>query len=328
MLKKSLHELALNSKKALLIGIGGGGDIIQGIPIKNYFKLLGVEEVYLAGVAGEWWPFDTSTPSEYIWAPTAYLVEDLDNAQLVCPGAARVNKDTTYKGRSIAEAKVAQVLEEDTYVFGVRGGVQGLLKSFNEFIDKMGIDMVVGMDIGSDSLYSGEDEVHQPKTPLVDFIVLSALSKLKVNSVYGLAGLGCDGEMEIVDVERNISKIMKAGGFISAYGLTQKDIAEMEKACELFPDPVEKFPCLAAKGDFTYKNMKLMDVWGATVKIMPITAVTLFFDPAVVVESCARYAAEIYETNSLEEAEDIFLSLGVVPETRLPRTVDFLPPKK
>lgn len=328
MIRKSLHELALNSKKALLIGIGGGGDIIQGLPIRNYFKILGVEEVYLAGVAGEWWPFDTTSSSEYIWAPTVYNVEDLENAKIICPGAAKVNKDTKYKGRSIAEAKISGVLGEDTYVFTVRNGVQGLLKSFNEFIDIMGIDLVVGMDVGTDSLFSGDDEIHQPKTPLVDFIVLSSLAHVKATSVYGLAGFGADGEMEIIDAQRNISKIMKAGGFIGAYGLTQQDVIDMEKACDEFADPVERFPCLAAKGDFTYKSMKLMDIWGTTVKLMPITAITMFFDPNIVIEACTKYAAKIFDTNSIEEAEDIFLSLGVVPETRLPKAVDFLPPRK
>ena len=262
MIRKSLHEIALASKKALLIGIGGGGDIIQTIPIRNYLQLLGVEEIYLAGVAGEWWPFDTSSPSEYIWAPTVYAVEDLTDAQPVTDGVAKVNPETKYHGRSIAEAKIAQALGEETYVFSVHRGVQGLLKSLRGFIAMTGVDLVVGMDVGSDSLYSGEDEIHQPKTPLVDFIVLSALTQLEVDTVYGLAGLGCDGEMEIVDVERNVSKIMQAGGFIGAYGLTQQDVLDMEKACALFADPVERFPCLAAKGDFGYKNMKLMDIWG------------------------------------------------------------------
>ena len=324
-MKESLHELALKSKRALLIGIGGGGDIIQGIPIQNYFKLLGVEEVYLAGVAGEWWPFDTSKESEYIWAPTVYQVEELTDAELICKGAAKVNPKTAYKGRSIAEATTADALSQDTYVFTVANGVQGLIKTLTEFTQKLSIDLVVGMDIGSDSLYSGEGEIHQPKTPLVDFIVLESLANLPVRSVYGLAGMGCDGEMEIVDVENNIAKIMRAGGYIGAYGITQKDIAEMTKACDRFADPVERFPCLAAKGDFSYKNMKLMDIWGATVKLMPITAMTMFFDPEIVVSSCARYAAELFHTQSLREAEDIFLKLGVVPETRLPHAVDFLP---
>jgi len=328
LVKKSLHELALKSKKALLIGIGGGGDIIQGIPIRNYFKDLGVEEVALAGIAGEWWPFDTTSPSEYIWAPTVYRVEDLENAKLICPGAAEVTKDTKYEGRAIAEAKVSGVIGENTFVFSAKDGVQGLLKTLNEFVAVMGFDLVVGMDVGTDSLYSGDDEIHQPKTPLVDFIALSALANLNVTSVYGLAGFGADGEMEIVDAERNLGKIMQAGGFIGAYGLGQQDIIDMEAACDEFADPVERFPCLAAKGDFSYKLMKLSDIWGTTVKLMPITAVTMFFDPKVVVESCAKLAIEIFETNSLEEAEDIFLANDVVPETRLPRAVDFLPPRQ
>ena len=53
--KTSLHEAALKARKAFLMGIGGGGDIIQTIPIMNYLKTLGVEEIYLAGISCQWW---------------------------------------------------------------------------------------------------------------------------------------------------------------------------------------------------------------------------------------------------------------------------------
>lgn len=323
-IKKSLHEIALNCNKALLIGIGGGGDIIQGIPVKNYLKLLGVKEVYLAGVSCEWWPFDTAGPYDYIMAPTVYDVTELKNAEILAPNVARVNKDTRYKDKEIAEGKVSGIFNEDTYVLGVKNGVLNLVNGLNEFIKKEGIDLVVGMDVGSDSFYSGETELTQPKTPMVDFISLSTLTKLTVPAVYALAGYGCDGELEIEDLDRNVSKVMKAGGFLGAYGLTQQDVADMERACEAFPDPVEKWPCVAAKGDFGKKNMKLMDVWGVNVKLMPITAVTMFFDPHVLVNEVAKYCKELTETKSIKDAEEILIKHNVVPETRLPKSLNFL----
>ena len=70
----------------------------------------------LDNVAGEWWPFDTSKESEYIWAPTVYQVEELTDAEIICKGAAKVNPKTAYKGRSIAEATTADALSQDTYV--------------------------------------------------------------------------------------------------------------------------------------------------------------------------------------------------------------------
>jgi len=54
-IKTGLHEAALKARKAFLMGIGGGGDIIQTIPIMNYLKALGVEEIYLAGISCQWW---------------------------------------------------------------------------------------------------------------------------------------------------------------------------------------------------------------------------------------------------------------------------------
>jgi hypothetical protein len=47
--KPSLLEAALGKKSALVLGIGGGGDVIQGIPVARLLKQLGVETVYLGG---------------------------------------------------------------------------------------------------------------------------------------------------------------------------------------------------------------------------------------------------------------------------------------
>lgn len=323
-IKKSLTEYALKTKKALLIGIGGGGDIIQCIPIHNYLRLLGVEEIFMGGVSCEWWPFDTEGKYAYSVAPTVYEVEELNEAEIVAPQIARVNEDTNYRGRGIAEGKVAGVFGQDTYVLSVKNGVKNLARGINQFIKDEGIDLVVGMDAGSDSMYSGERELTQPRTPLVDFITLASLTQLNVPVVYGLAGYGCDGEVEDVDLENNVSIIMKNNGFLGAYGLTQQDVADMDKACAEFPDPVEGWPAVAARGEFGPQNMKLMDVWGVTVNLRPLTAVSLFFDPQVVVGEVARYAGEMVDTTSLTECEEILLSHEVIPETRLPQSINYL----
>ncbi len=327
-MKKSFNELALQSKKALLIGMGGGGDIIQGIPVKNYLKQLGVKDVYLAGVACEWWPFDAETPETYLMAPTVYPIEDLKGADIISPNLARVNENTKVYGKEPAEAKVAGILGEETYIVGARNGVQGMLKDLQGFVHKEEVDLVVGMDVGSDSVFSGETEIRHPRTPLVDFLTLATLTQLSVDTVYALAGYGCDGELELEDLEANIGVVMKNGGFLGAYGLTPLDVEDMEKACAVFPDPVEKWPYIAAKGDFGLKNMKLMEAWGCTVRLTPLTAITLFFDPGILVEYVSRYAGKLISTRTLKEAEEILISLDVLPETRLPKQVNFLQPHK
>ena len=62
--KASLLEVALKSKRALILGLGGGGDVIQGIPVAQLFQMLGFEEIYIGGVSCQWWMPDGSPQSE------------------------------------------------------------------------------------------------------------------------------------------------------------------------------------------------------------------------------------------------------------------------
>jgi len=76
----SFTELALKSKRALIIGVGGGGDVIQSIPVGNYLKLLGVEEIIVGGVGSAWMPEGSPISREsgaMTLGPTAYDVTQL-----------------------------------------------------------------------------------------------------------------------------------------------------------------------------------------------------------------------------------------------------------
>ena len=50
MTKPSIIDLGLQAKSAMVMGIGGGGDIIQGIPVVNLLRKLGVENIYTVTV--------------------------------------------------------------------------------------------------------------------------------------------------------------------------------------------------------------------------------------------------------------------------------------
>ena len=72
----SLLEVAMQSKRALIIGLGGGGDVIQGIPLARLFQQLKFEEVYIGGVNCQWWMPDGKPQSDVfgvsILGPTLY----------------------------------------------------------------------------------------------------------------------------------------------------------------------------------------------------------------------------------------------------------------
>ncbi len=63
---------------------------------------------------------------------------------------------------------------------------------------------------------------------------------------------------------------------------------------------------------------------GTTVRLTPLAAVDLFFDPKTIVEAVSRPVLKTRDARSLAEAEQILLDMGVLPETRLIDYVDYL----
>ncbi|SVD67327.1 uncharacterized protein METZ01_LOCUS420181, partial [marine metagenome] len=94
-IKPSLLENALGKKKALVLGIGGGGDVIQGIPVARLLKQIGLETVFLGGVACSWWTPD-GNPLSQTWGtavmgPTLYDDNQLSPANLLASQIVEVN---------------------------------------------------------------------------------------------------------------------------------------------------------------------------------------------------------------------------------------------
>ncbi|WP_181409812.1 DUF1152 domain-containing protein [Martelella alba] len=327
----SFTELALKAKHALIIGVGGGGDVIQSIPVGNYLKLLGVEKITVGGVGSSWWMPEgdpiSADPTAMTYGPVVYDVGALKPSREWVPGIVGVGIETTY-GQSCkpAEAVLADLLPGEPFVAGLTKGATGLRDALAALIEKEGIDLIVGVDIGSDSFHDGK-EVVPAQTSLIDFIVLAALTQLEIPVVYGLAGYGSDGEMRLEELDERVSRVMAAGGYLGAIGLSHRDVAEMLSACELYPDPIEHYAALAARGEFGYRRVQTHTPWGSAVKITPLAATILFFDPKVMVEVACHGVKALADTTSLDEAEEIFAASGEIPETRLEPVIRFMRPQ-
>jgi hypothetical protein len=323
-------ELALRSQSALVIGIGGGGDVIQTIPMVNYLRLLGVKEIAVGGVGGAWWtPQGEAISSEegiYIYGPTIYNVEELSPCEMWGPGLVGVSAKSNWNGRRPAEAVLAHLLPGTPFLVGLTGGAQGMLASLRQLIDLKRADLVIAVDIGSDAFHDGR-EASKAFTSLVDFISLAALSQLDVPVVYALSGYGADGEMQLEELDERVARVMKAGGFLGAAGLTQQDVTQMIEACGLYPDPVEPMAPAAARGEIGLRNVMTKGPWGVVIKLAPLAAVTLHFDPRVMIAEVCRGVSLLTATTSIGEAEEIYRrELGEIPETRLEKMIRFFHP--
>ena len=325
--KLSLLEVALKSKRGLILGLGGGGDVIQGIPVARLFKTLGFESIYIGGVSCQWWMPDGAPQSDTygvsVLGPTLYDIHKLEPSESWAPEIRGVTRHSSIGACQTAEAVLADLLPGMPFVGGLTQGTQGLALSLKQFVEEKGIDLVVGVDIGSDSFHRG-DEVQPAHTSMVDFMSIGALLDLPCPIFYGVSGYGCDGEMQLSELDERVGVVMEAGGYLGAHGLTQGDVQAMLEACEAYPDPVEPLAPLAATGQLGLRRVNTHGPWGTPVQVTPLAAVMLFFDPRTMAETVSRGILALQPTESLEEAERIFKDkLGELPESQLFPTIQF-----
>ncbi len=310
------------------MGIGGGGDIIQGIPVARLLRLLGVEEIWMGGVACQWWTEDgeplADTWGTAVMGPTLYEVNEMTAVESLAPQVVKVNQNSHLYGRKPCEARLSGTLGEDVmFVAGLTGGVWGLTEGLKEVVEQRKIDLFIGVDIGSDSFHDGKEAV-PAKTSMVDFMSLGAMAQLPCPVVYGVSGYGCDGEMQLEELDERVSRVMKAGGYLGAHGITQADITAMEQASEIYPDPVEPMSFRAAQGELGFKNVWTHGPWGTVVKVSPLAAVMMFFDPKTLIEACSWGVKILQPSTSLQDVENLFRDkLGGFPESRLRKVMRF-----
>ena len=325
--KPSLLETALKGKRALILGLGGGGDVIQGIPPARLFQQLGYEEIFLGGVNCQWWMPDGAPQSNVygtsVLGPTLYDIHQLDPSEKIAPEIRLVSKESAIGDCQPAEAALTDRLPGTQFVGSLNAGVSGLAESLRQLVEEKNIDLVVGVDIGSDSFHRG-DEVQPAHTSLVDFMSIGALLDLPCPIFYGVAGYGCDGEMQLPELDERVGSVMRAGGYLGAHGLTQGDVAAMLEVCEVYPDPVEPLAPRAAAGELGLRRVNTHGPWGTPVHVGPLAAVMLFFDPRIMASENSRGILALKNTRSLAEAEQIFRDeLGEFPESRLFPTIQF-----
>ncbi len=318
-LRPGLEELALAAGKVLIYGNGGGGDVVQGLPVANHLERLGVE-VILGGVSGAWMTDDGHVPTDpatILLGAEIFDVAELQDATVLHPNIAEVSATTTLRGRVTAEAATVKLFNRRAIVIGLGNGVMAARRDLAAFVRDEGIGLVVAVDVGSDTLFSGR-EANPAKTAFADFLSLGTLVGLPCPRIFGLGGYGCDGELLLEDLERNVATVMQAGGYLGAVGVTQQDVVHMDQVIEIFADPVGVLVPRAAQGEFGWVQVATNGPWGTPVRVTPLAAVTLFLDPDVIVEALCPIVAELAEATTQREAEQLFEDrLGVVPETRL-----------
>ena len=91
----------------------------------------------------------------------------------------------------------------------INGGVKGVVEGLEGAIEEFNTDLLVGLDVGGDSLAQGTEP--GLRSPLADSIMLAAFAELERRghrTLWGVFGYGSDGELTV----RNRTGAEQAGG--------------------------------------------------------------------------------------------------------------------
>jgi len=230
-----IAKLLKGIDRALLIGMGGGGDVVSTLPVAEFFKLFDVDCIH-GGVIWERVARDRK--------PGPLSIEEIDNCKTVNNCLAWINSESNYRDLKLIASQVAEFLNCEVLGVDITKGEVGLTKSLKDFVEREGVDLVVGVDAGGDSLARGyERGLH---SPLADAIVLSSLSKL--NSIVAVVGFGSDGELTRDEIEIYLSEIARMDGVLGASLITCDFADNVASFVEGVYTTASKIPIVASRG--------------------------------------------------------------------------------
>jgi hypothetical protein len=300
----SLEDLIGSSSRSLVIGIGGGGDVAGALATARFLEFCGLEFV-LGGLSWERRVFDP--------LPGPRMLSEVDNVRVLHQYAWMANGDSQTKGGVyFAESRMAAFLAKEVLLVDISGGVKGVVAGLERAIEELNIDLLVGIDVGGDSLAKGAEP--GLRSPLADSIMLAAfveLDKRGYRTLWGVFGYGSDGELTVDEIEAALSSLAGAGGLLGAWSLTPKTAAELEAAIKTVPTEASAIPVQGFRG--ASGESEIRD-GSRRVKLTPLTALTFFMSATKLFDTLSRPAQAVYGSSSLDGANNALHALGIKTE--------------
>jgi hypothetical protein len=308
-----MREL-ITAKRPLILGIGGGGDVVGALATAEYCRLYHGADPIVGGVTWERRPIDP--------VPGPRRAEEIENATEIAPGVLAAGSDTKVRGRDVlfAESRMAGLLGVQTVLVDVHLGPARLAESIATAVAAMEADLVVFLDVGGDALAHGDEP--GLGSPLCDAVMLAAahhLAQRGVPVLGGIYGTGCDGELTPTEVLERLAEVATAGGLRGAIGITADMAPLLEQAIQVVPTEASALALRAFQGE---RGEVPIREGRRTVLLSPIAALTFYFSIEAALATAARLAFAVLDAADLDEANAALDSLGVRTELDWERDAD------
>ncbi len=287
-----------------MLGIGGGGDVVGALAVARLCEALGTP-FELGGVAWERIVIDPK--------PGPRALAEVANARLLAPTAALASPDTaTADGVPFSEARMATVLGSETVLIDVTQGSPGVASGLLAAAGALDCDLIVCVDVGGDILARGDEP--GLASPLCDAVMLAgaALAAAELPVIGAVFGPGCDGELAAEEVVDRVAALARAGAWLGAWGLTARIADELADAAATVPTEASLMAVRCARGEVGTTAIR---AGRRIVKLSPLGALTLFFDPVLALATgLTPLAVAVRDATDIEEAREALAALGVRTE--------------
>ena len=308
-LPMSLEALIRSSSQALVIGVGGGGDVVGALASARFLEFCGLR-FHLGGLSWERFVYDP--------VPGPRSLGEIENTRVLHPRAWMVNGNTrTHYGVRFTETEMAALYGWEVLHIDINGGVAGAVAGLEAAIAALGTDLLVGIDVGGDSLAQGGEP--GLRSPLADSVMLAAFTAMEQRghaTLWGVFGYGSDGELTTSEIERALARVAEAGGLLGAWALTPQVVSELEDVVEKVPTEASAIPLRCARGAWGEGSIRYDE---RKVRLTPLTTLTFYLSASVLFHTLSRPAQAVATSTSLEEANDALHRLGIKSELDLER---------
>jgi hypothetical protein len=215
MLRLPFFDTLDKAQKVLVAGAGGGYDILCGLPL--YFALQAAgKQVHLANLSFSYLPNPAET-GEARWSPALL----------------KVTADTPLRSDYFPELYLAQWFRSqgtDTPIYCFeRTGVKSLLAGYTSLVEHLGLDTIILVDGGTDSLLRG-DEIGLG-TPAEDIASIIAVNELPLErKLLVCLGFGVDYFHGVCHAHflEAVSELTQGGGYLGMFSL-MTDMPEVQR---------------------------------------------------------------------------------------------------
>jgi hypothetical protein len=242
---------------------------------------------------------------------------EIENARRLDGAAIAGPATTTADGVPFSEAQMAKHLGTDTILIDVSDGAPGAARGIVAAAEEFGCDLAIHVDVGGDVLAHGDEE--GLASPLCDAVMLAAAveASSRVPAIAAVFGPGCDGELSAEEVLERIAALAAAGGWLGAWGLTPQVAAELAEAARTVPTEASLQAVRCARGETGDAPIR---GGRRTVRLGPVGALALFFDPAVAFDRPASLSGAVADAPTIEDARLALAARGVRTELDYERT--------